>query len=317
MRRKGILLIGWFLLTLSVMAQKSGSNKPAPKAPEYIMHVVKFGETLTKIAQKYDVSKTEILKSNPSLVENSIFPDQIIRVPNIHKKQILNNSKPAASTQEVKVSVNPVSQTGIKMKEHVVEPKQTLYGISKMYQVSIDDLKKWNNLPDNNVKIGMVLKVASTAGIIPVAPSAAATPPPVQASVIPAESGTSVQAEETTTEIPEKPDVQAIENESQKSLLAIYKKYAATATAKGTGAPMTTTLGAMENVYFAMHKTLPIGTVIKIKNLVNSKIIYAKVIGTLPETDENKHVIVRYSMGVKKELQLQNGKCYVQIEYPK
>jgi hypothetical protein len=79
---------------------------------------------------------------------------------------------------------------------------------------------------------------------------------------------------------------------------------------------MTTTLGAMETVYFAMHKSLPIGTIIKIKNLVNSKIIYAKVIGKLPETDENKHVIVRYSLGVKKDLQLQNGKCYVQVEYP-
>ena len=48
----------------------------------------------------------------------------------------------------------------------------------------------------------------------------------------------------------------------------------------------------------------------------NFKIIYAKVIGKLPETDENKHVIVRYSLGVKKDLQLQNGKCYVQVEYP-
>ncbi|HOY41726.1 MAG TPA: hypothetical protein PLX60_07685, partial [Chitinophagales bacterium] len=117
----------------------------------------------------------------------------------------------------------------------------------------------------------------------------------------------------------QKPDIQASENGNQKELIKLFKDKAAGSkiiVTKGTGAPMTTTLGAMETVYFAMHKSLPIGTIIKIKNLVNSKIIYAKVIGKLPETDENKHVIVRYSLGVKKDLQLQNGKCYVQVEYP-
>ncbi len=124
--------------------------------------------------------------------------------------------------------------------------------------------------------------------------------------------------EQDNTDTAEKPDIQANDNESQKELAKMFKDKTAAGNiqiTKGTGAPMTTTLGAMENVYFAMHKTLPIGTIIKIKNLVNSKIVYAKVIGKLPETDENKHVIVRYSLGVKKDLQLQNGKCYVQIEY--
>jgi hypothetical protein len=64
-----------------------------------------------------------------------------------------------------------------------------------------------------------------------------------------------------------------------------------------------------------MHKWLPVGTIVKIKNMVNSKIVYAKVIGKLPDIDENKNVIVRYSLGVKKDLQLQNGKCYLQLEY--
>ena len=61
----------------------------------------------------------------------------------------------------------------------------------------------------------------------------------------------------------------------QKDLAKIFKAKAASMsvqTAKGTGAPMTTTLGAMESVYFAMHKWLPIGTIIKIKNLVKGQL---------------------------------------------
>ena len=58
------------------------------------------------------------------------------------------------------------------------------------------------------------------------------------------------------------------------------------------------------------------GMVIKIKNLVNSKVVYAKVIGKLFDNQDNKNIIVRYSAGVKKDLQLQNGKNYVEIEIP-
>jgi len=45
---------------------------------------------------------------------------------------------------------------------------------------------------------------------------------------------------------------------------------------------------SINNTFFALHKTAKIGSIIKIKNLENNKISYAKIIGTLPEIDENK-----------------------------
>ncbi len=42
---------------------------------------------------------------------------------------------------------------------HVVQKGDTLYSISRKYNISVQELKSYNNLADNNIKIGQVLKV--------------------------------------------------------------------------------------------------------------------------------------------------------------
>ncbi len=42
---------------------------------------------------------------------------------------------------------------------HTVQQGETLFRISQRYGVAVDDLKKWNNLPDNTIKIGQKLLV--------------------------------------------------------------------------------------------------------------------------------------------------------------
>lgn len=41
---------------------------------------------------------------------------------------------------------------------HTVKKKETLYSISKLYKMSVDEIKKLNNLKNNVIKIGQVLK---------------------------------------------------------------------------------------------------------------------------------------------------------------
>ena len=43
---------------------------------------------------------------------------------------------------------------------HEVQPKESLYAISKKYGVSVSELKEWNNLKDNNLKVGQQLIVS-------------------------------------------------------------------------------------------------------------------------------------------------------------
>lgn len=44
--------------------------------------------------------------------------------------------------------------------EHRVEKGDTLFNISRRYGVTVEDLRRWNNLRDNSIKVGQVLRVA-------------------------------------------------------------------------------------------------------------------------------------------------------------
>ncbi|MDR1423537.1 MAG: M23 family metallopeptidase [Azoarcus sp.] len=55
----------------------------------------------------------------------------------------------------------PVARAG----EHVVQPKETLYAISRLYGASVQDLVAWNGLTGNRIEIGQVLKVSPDAGM--------------------------------------------------------------------------------------------------------------------------------------------------------
>jgi LysM repeat protein len=44
---------------------------------------------------------------------------------------------------------------------HRVLTQETLYSLARRYKVKVEDLKKWNNLPDDHIKIGQILRVKS------------------------------------------------------------------------------------------------------------------------------------------------------------
>ncbi|OMP66698.1 3D domain-containing protein [Domibacillus epiphyticus] len=46
---------------------------------------------------------------------------------------------------------------------HTVQKGETLYKISRQYKTSVDQVKKWNNLSSNTIKIGQKLKIGGTA----------------------------------------------------------------------------------------------------------------------------------------------------------
>ena len=68
------------------------------------------------------------------------------------------------STQEINspktITAEPVQQDAILVEQyHIVQPKETLYAISKLYGVTVEQIQQWNKLSDNNIRIGQQLIV--------------------------------------------------------------------------------------------------------------------------------------------------------------
>ncbi len=116
-------------------------------AQQYKTHQVKQGETIISISKLYKVTPLEIYQLNPDakqgLRENSIL--------------IIPKAKVASSNSETVVTITKELDG---FKRHKVRRKETLYSLSKKYNVSEDDIKKYNKwLYAENLRKGDKLQI--------------------------------------------------------------------------------------------------------------------------------------------------------------
>ncbi|MBV6479707.1 MAG: hypothetical protein HGGPFJEG_02498 [Ignavibacteria bacterium] len=102
------------------------------------IHTVTAGENLTMIADEYNVSVNDIIELN-GLDNDVIIPGQKLKINGVSESK---NTKSSASK-----------------KTHKVKKGETLAGIANSYNVSLSDLKKWNNIKSDKLLIGQVLKL--------------------------------------------------------------------------------------------------------------------------------------------------------------
>lgn len=104
-------------------------------------HTIKSGESLGKIADKYNVSISELKKWN-HIKGNTIQAGK--------KLKIYSDKKVIAKTESK--SNNDGTYT--------VKSGDSLFSISKQFPgVSIEDIKKWNDISSDNIQPGMKLKI--------------------------------------------------------------------------------------------------------------------------------------------------------------
>lgn len=107
-------------------------------------YVVQAGDNLTGIARKFDVTVAQIKEWN-NFEDNNLLAGTKIIV-----------TKAAPEKEDV------ADNTEIVTTEHIVKKGEFLGFIARKYNVTIDDLKEWNNLSDVNVKIGQKLIVGKS-----------------------------------------------------------------------------------------------------------------------------------------------------------
>lgn len=139
-------------------AAKSNQKYKIVKVVEYtekkLTHHVKKGESLTEIASKYSVSIEDIKKWND--LDQSLLDagDAIVIYKNektITPQYVINDE--VASIAPAKVTP---SNTGVGEKQliHKVKKGETLMQLTRMYGVTLSQLKKWNFLEDLSLNIG-------------------------------------------------------------------------------------------------------------------------------------------------------------------
>ena len=140
--------------------RRKSSTSGALAYRQKIIHSVRKGEMLSKIASKYGVSVAQ-LKSWNKLKGSTLRSGQKLVVykmkytktatPTIAKKKASTNGVISNSKSKTTIS-------GAVPKYHYVQPGDTLWTISKKYGgLSIEKIKKLNNIKGSTIKVGQKL----------------------------------------------------------------------------------------------------------------------------------------------------------------
>lgn len=249
------------MISFSLEAQTKSDN---------IRHTVEAGQTLYFISKKYNVSIQELRASNPAILEDLIIkPEQELIIP---------------------VKNTPVKIDDNNYKIHVVKTKETLYSISKLYNLKVDELISMNSLDNPNISIGQELKVQKLS---------------VNDQAI------FVKPSPTVAELEAKKNPSGIK-ESEVAMnedLALYKQlfesYNLNANTllkdKGIGNYLD---GSSSGAYLAMVNNVPAGQIVKVRNLMNNKVIYLKVVGPVSKQDADKNISIKISKSAANDLNI-------------
>ncbi|MDK2908719.1 MAG: rane-bound lytic murein transglycosylase [Bacteroidales bacterium] len=143
--------------TSSKGISKESLHEEIQKISEMIVHVVRKGETIGKIARKYKVSVNDIKAWN-NLKSNYLKPRRRLTIyPGTQSSVTLQSSTASKRIKETNKKIPDKTDNSL---FHVVKKGETLLKISKKYGCSIEDLKNWNNLKGNTIKINQRLIVS-------------------------------------------------------------------------------------------------------------------------------------------------------------
>lgn len=277
MRAKLVYLIVLSFLGITSIAQTTENT---------IKHTVEPGQTLYFISKKYNVSVDELRKSNPAIADDLIIkPEQVLTIP---------------------VKNVPVKQEINRFQVHTVKTKETLYSISKEYGVTVNDLIQLNNLENANISIGQTLRIKPLTDKVEKEIAVEEVKNTVNSDKKPEKPIKEVKEVVKEKEVA-KP---SFENEVLNSEDASLYKQLFESYGKGNNTLMKDKgIGNYlesnnSNVYLMMASNVPTGQIAKVRNLMNNKVIYLKVVGPISAKDADNNISIKISKAAAKDLNI-------------
>jgi membrane-bound lytic murein transglycosylase D len=129
---------------------------PAKERVSFLDHRVAKGETLSEIAARYHVSLSLLRAANPGVRPTRLSIGQRLTIPvsAAAQRDVASGHRPKPITT---VATAPRSSA----RYHTVRAGDSLWTIARRYGVRVADLRRWNDVEGDLVRVGQRLRVAA------------------------------------------------------------------------------------------------------------------------------------------------------------
>ncbi len=285
------LMLILFLIPMAASARVDSVGTETIEGKRYILHKVEKGEGLYGIARIYGTTPAVLQQIN-NLSNTILDLGQVIKVPAKHVAMVKTPVITDAAEPIEPIVKNPKLDKS-QFTTHTVGKGETLYQIAKKYKLTVTEIKEFNNIKGTSLSYRQKLKIPKKGVVIE------------NQDII-----------EPTDEESKNVKVEVTKGTADVKVSTRENKYLQSTEFAETGiAGWINDKSINPKKSIALHKTAPIGTIIRVTNLMNNKSVYVKVIGTLPETGDNENIIIVLSKAAVGMLGAVDQKFRVNLNY--
>lgn len=320
-QRISVILLFLFSFTTSVFAVNPvETHAPADSirikwmdGKKFILHKIEPKENWSSLSKKYNISVDDLKAANQGVEDLKI--GQILNVPVIApttpSKDDAVTSTPAKETPVIRENPQPAlgSRTPVM---YTVKQGETLYSIAKRFEQKVEDIKSFNNLTTDGLHEGQKLIVRyivknNGGGITETGVQPAKDIKPNKDNTAASKSPS-----------PSQQQVNEFEEKATRSVSPVKKGNGGKTLMQVTETGVASWIqdGQInQDKYYGLHRTAPIGTIVKVTNRMNNQFVYVKIVGVLPDTGDNDNVIIKVSQAVSTKINALDAHYQVEISY--
>jgi LysM repeat protein len=312
----------------------------------FVRHQISKGETLYSLSRTYSVSVDDIISNNPGS-SGGVGIDEVVLIPisdkytHSHRVEAgetiysisSKNKVKAAELREWNTIENNELSIGQELrifsfvekeksagagstafKYHTVAAGESLFSISRQYDVTVDDLIQWNDVENYTITVGQKLKVGELT---------IAEAPKEEITAIEQPQETPPQVIKEETQVPEEVLIVPVVVEKEEDAMLYIPEDTVDFISPLSDFGKSEERGMAELIeesaesakYLALHRTAPNGTILTVRNELNAQVVFVRVIGPLPETGMNEKVVVKISKLAWERLGAVNKRLRVKVSY--
>lgn len=260
-----------------------------------ILHKLDAKDNYYSIARRYNVAPKAIMdyNNNAQLVIGNIvkvpteqpFAQSTIRTAQQNKTVTQPTAQAVNTTPK---TVAPADNPSIVTQQYRVSAGETLYSIAKRFESTVEDITTINGLTSTNLTPGQIIKVRTG---LP-------EPAPVRQVAV-----------RDATNVVLSTDSGIVDKRLGANKFGLYEK-----NEKGVATWIDDpSLDSAKKL--ALHRTAPIGAVVKITNPMTNRTTYAKVVGRINDNENTKDAIIVMTKNVAESIGALDKRTHVNISY--